>query len=423
MQTLIACSTFAVAVTLAVRRPKVGATLEIGPAAAAVAGMICLLAFGVVRPADLVVAIRTLWRPLLTIVAIMITTSAARRAGVIDGVAALLFARRAASVRRLFASVFALSLATASLLSNDAAVLLLTPLVLTFVRHQFPDRPGLLVPFAFAVFMAAGVAPFVTSNPMNMVVASYVGLNFNDYAAAMLPISLVGSLVSFLLLRNLFGRQLAESGRAASSAERPTTARFTETQLGMLLLLVGVVAMYPLVARFNGAAIWIVAAVGAALAVWLVRGADADGPDPRSVWRGVSWEVVIFLPAVFVLSIGLRNVGLVDLLTSWYRDAGVWVIGGTAAIGSAALNNHPMALVNMLALESRRSAGTHQFLAALVGGDLGPRLLPTGSLAGLLWLECCRRLGVHIPAGRFVAVGAVLTLPTLIISLAMLALF
>ena len=132
---------------------------------------------------------------------------------------------------------------------------------------------------------------------------------------------------------------------------------------------------------------------------------------------------MIFLPAVFVLSIGLRNVGLVDLLTAWYRDAGVWVIGGTAAIGSAALNNHPMALVNMLALEARRSEGSHQFLAALVGGDLGPRLLPTGSLAGLLWFECCRQLGVHISAGRFVAIGAFLTLPTLVVSLAMLALF
>ena len=275
MQALIACSTFALAVTLAVRRPRVGARLEIGPAAAAVAGTICLLAFGIVRPADLVVAITTLWRPLLTIVAIMVTTSAARRAGVIDVVAALLFARRAASVHRLFTSVFALSLATASLLSNDAAVLLLTPLVLAFVRRQFPDRPGLLVPFAFAVFMAAGVAPFVTSNPMNMVVASYVGLNFNDYAAVMVPISLVGSLISFLLLRRVFGTELKEPACSAESVECPATARFSETQIGMLLLLVGVIGMYPLVARFNGAAIWIVAAIGAALAVWLVRRPDA----------------------------------------------------------------------------------------------------------------------------------------------------
>ena len=41
--------------------------------------------------------------------------------------------------------------------------------------------------FAFAVFLAPGVAPFVISNPMNMIVAEYAGLGFNAYAAKMVP--------------------------------------------------------------------------------------------------------------------------------------------------------------------------------------------------------------------------------------------
>lgn len=51
-------------------------------------------------------------------------------------------------------------------------------------------------------------------------------------------------------------------------------------------------------------------------------------------------------------------------------------------------------------------AGEDAYLAALVGGDLGPRLLPVGSLAGLLWLNLLGRLGVVVPLRRFVAVGA-----------------
>ena len=96
-------------------------------------------------------------------------------------------------------------------------------------------------------------------------------------------------------------------------------------------------------------------------------------------------------------------------------------MAATAAFGSAVLNNHPMALVNILALGAHSGVDNSVFLAALIGGDLGPRLLPIGSLAGLIWLELCRRRGVNIPLGQFVTIGFTLTIPTLVASLILLA--
>ena len=61
--------------------------------------------------------------------------------------------------------------------------------------------------------------------------------------------------------------------------------------------------------------------------------------------------------------------------------------------------------------------------AALIGGDLGPRFLPTGSLAGLLWLDLLRRHAVDIRLRQFVGVGTVVTVPALAVSLAILALY
>ncbi|HUH02434.1 MAG TPA: ArsB/NhaD family transporter, partial [Kofleriaceae bacterium] len=86
------------------------------------------------------------------------------------------------------------------------------------------------------------------------------------------------------------------------------------------------------------------------------------------------------------------------------------------------MNNHPMAYMDMLALD----AGGHDssaVLAALIGGDLGPRLLPMGSLAGLLWIESLRRAGVTIRLRTFVGLGLLITVPTLVVSLALLALY
>ena len=64
---------------------------------------------------------------------------------------------------------------------------------------------------------------------------------------------------------------------------------------------------------------------------------------------------------------------------------------------------------------------THtRIFAALIGGDLGPRLLPMGSIASLLWYDQLRRHGVVVRVSMFVRVGVWLTVPTLTVSLAVL---
>ena len=98
------------------------------------------------------------------------------------------------------------------------------------------------------------------------------------------------------------------------------------------------------------------------------------------------------------------------------------MIGATSAVGSALINNHPMGLLNLLAIDPSPAGDRRPFLAALVGGDLGPRLLPTGSLAGVLLYATLRRLEVRLPLRRFCAVGVLVTIPTLAVSLIVLAL-
>lgn len=418
MRQVLAYSTFVFTIGLAISRPRFGARWRVGPGASALAGMLVLLAFGIVGPADVVDAGGTLWRPFLAIVATMLMTASAQRSGVLDRLAGRLFAQRSLSTQRLYLSIFVLSAATSALLNNDAAVLLLTPLVLALVQQRYPRQPQLLVPFAFVVFMAAGVAPFVVSNPMNMIVASSAGLDFNAYAARMIPISLAGWIVGFVILWLLFRSTLASGIATAAAAQ---TGRVTSDQRRMLVLLFAVLGSYPLVALIDPSAIWLVSTIGALCAVAMA----CRQPKIRLlelVGRGVAWEILVFLMAVFVIAIGLRNVGLVSYLSSSYEGAGIGFVGTVAAIGSALLNNHPMAIFNLLALEAVPNAGQSEILAALIGGDLGPRLLPIGSLAGLLWLDSCRRLEVEISVRQFVGIGAAVTIPTLAISLAILAL-
>jgi arsenical pump membrane protein len=136
----------------------------------------------------------------------------------------------------------------------------------------------------------------------------------------------------------------------------------------------------------------------------------------------IAWGVLVFLAGVFVVAIGLRNAGVVDALERLYDGANLAVIGATSALGSAVVNNHPMGLLNLLAIDPSPGGDLQPILAALVGGDLGPRLLPTGSLAGVLLFATLRRLDVRLSVRRFCVVGALVTIPSLAVSLAVLAL-
>src|SRR3954465_15919006 len=200
--------------SLTLRRPKLPSGIRIGPALAAALGVLVLVAAGDLHGHDAREAFDILWRPFLALASIMVMTGVAARVGTMDQLARRVVPREGASATRLFGLVFGLSLGTAAVLNNDAAILLLTPVVVLLVRRLYPATPSLVLPFAFAVFMGAGVAPFVTSNPMNTVVAGAADINFNAYASRMLPVAIAGSIVTFLMLRLLFARQLTEAAPA-----------------------------------------------------------------------------------------------------------------------------------------------------------------------------------------------------------------
>jgi arsenical pump membrane protein len=417
MEEAVAYSTLAVTVTLAVSRPRVGAReLRFTPGTAALFGVTILLMAGLLGFDDMVASARIQWRPLLALTCIMVMTGVVQETGAFARLAYWLESHaRATSARRLFGLVFLLSVVTPSLLNNDAAILLLTPLIVALTRRLYPGRPAVTEAFAFAVFLAPGVAPFVISNPMNMIVAEFAGIGFNHYAKVMLPISAAGALLAYAILRRHFGPVLGTAEAAPGAAEAPTRHPAEGPAVALLL---AVFLAYPVIAALGGQifAVAVAGALGSLAIAWRYRVAPA-----RKVLGHVSPDILVFLWGVFLVVVALRKVGVVGQLAALYGAAPVGsarevgTVGVVAALGSAIVDNHPMSILNMMALGGQR--GSRPLLAALVGGDIGPRLLPIGSLAGLLWMDILRRAGVEISIGRFVRLGALVLLPTLSVSL------
>jgi arsenical pump membrane protein len=416
---VIAVGVLALTVALAVLRPAVR-EFRFSPGRAAVLGVFVLLAAGLLRPVDLVEAARLQWRPLLALSCIMVMTGVVQEVGAFERLAALLESRaRSRSAAYTFTVVFVVSVITPSLLNNDAAILILTPLVVALTRRLYPGNPAITLAFAFAVFLAPGVAPFIVSNPMNMIVAEFTGLDFMSYAAVMLPISVAGAVATYLILRLVY-RNLLRSTKPVEGGVLVTIHRHPAERPAVILLALVFIA-YPIGATL-GAEIWFIAVAGAVASLVLTRVYRLA--PARKIAGHISFDILAFLWGIFLVVQGLRGVGAVDWLASIYgaSSAGsgehLATIGVTSAVGSAIIDNHPMSILNMMAIGSGDDAKS--LLAALVGGDIGPRLLPIGSLAGLLWMDLLRRSGVPIGIVRFLRIGTIVLIPTLALSLVML---
>jgi len=81
---------------------------------------------------------------------------------------------------------------------------------------------------------------------------------------------------------------------------------------------------------------------------------------------------------------------------------------GLAALGANVVNNLPALLVALPKLGHHTPAS---LWAVLLGVNIGPVVLVTGSLASLLWLSTLRRLGVAVGPGDFTRFGLRVGLP------------
>jgi arsenical pump membrane protein len=415
----VAYTTLAATVSLAVMRPRIGwRDVRFTPGTAALLGVTILVVTGQLTASDLIAAARIQWRPLVALTSIMVITGVVQEVGAFERLASWIETRaRTRSITHTFTVVFVLSVITPSLLNNDSAILILTPLVVALTRRLYPGNATATMAFAFVVFLAPGVAPLIVSNPMNMIVAEAAGVGFNSYAAIMVPISITGAVLTYAILRWYFRKLLASTAPVSAPL---TTIHAHRAERPAVILLLAVFAAYPIAAALD-AQIWVVAVAGALGALALSRRYDVA--PVRRVARHVSLDILMFLWGIFLVVQGLRHVGVVDQLADVYRLAPqgghhLALIGTVSAFGSALVDNHPMSILNMMAIDE--SSGSRPLLAALIGGDIGPRLLPIGSLAGLLWMDLLRRAGVTISIGRFARIGTLILLPTLGASLAIL---
>jgi arsenical pump membrane protein len=382
------------------------------------------LVFAVVRPRGLPEAVVAIPAALLTVVLGIVPSTAALEelrslAPTIGFLAAVLVlaelcdreglfeaaGRRMAAGARgrpvaLLGLVFVAGSAITAVLSLDATVVLLTPVVFaTAVRLQLRPKPHV-----YACTHLANSASLLlpVSNLTNLLAFQASGLSFTRFAAVMALPWLAAIAVEWLVLRRFFASDLAGHGRLAQ--EPPAgTPRYAVTVLALTLVGFGLAS--PL-----GVDPAVVAALGAAaLAIpALARGRVQVG----DLARAVAVPFLLFVAALGVVVRAVSEGGLGQLVEQLVPGGGqLWSLLAVAVVAGLLanlVNNLPAIL---LLLPAAVAAGPGTVLAALIGVNVGPNLTYVGSLATLLWRRVLHEHDAEPAVGEFLRLGA-LTVPT-----------
>ncbi|PZW68733.1 arsenite/antimonite efflux pump membrane protein [Pseudomonas sp. URMO17WK12:I1] len=422
---LVAAAVFVFTLVLVIWQPK-----GLGVGWSATIGAVLALGAGAVSLHDIPTVWAVVWNATAAFVAIIIISLLLDEAGFFTW-AALHVARWAGgSGPRLFAFVVLLGAAVSAVFANDGAALILTPIVMSLlVALRFSSAATLAFVMAAGFIADTASLPLVVSNLVNIVSADFFKLGVADYAAVMVPVNLV-SVAATLAVLYLYFRRSIPASYQATELQAPSEAIRDRTTViygwwVLAFLLIGIFALEPM-----GVPISAVAALCAV--VLLAVAAKGHVISTRRVMREAPWQIVIFSLGMYLVVFGLSNAGLSHYLATLLdrlAEQGLWAAalgtGFLAALLSSVMNNLPSVLIGALSIEASQSSGIVReamIYANIIGCDLGPKITPIGSLATLLWLHVLQRKGLRITWGYYFKVGALLTVPVLLVTLSALAL-
>jgi arsenical pump membrane protein len=431
---LVALALLAAVLAFAMGQPK-----GLPEATVAVPAAALTVLLGLVSPADAVRKARELAPTVGFLAAILVLAYLADAKGLFGWLGDQLAAASAGRPTRLLGLVFAAASLTTAVLSLDATVVLLTPVVFgTAATLRLRAKPHV---YACTHLANSASTLLPVSNLTNLLAFAASGLSFAAFGALMTLPWLVAIGVEYLVFRWFFRTDLADpvevsqagplcsahsyatgpvayecaEQRAAAQQDRPAPV-FALVVIGLTLVGFGVSG------AFGVEPVW-VAAVGAA--VFAARALVRREIGPVRLVRSASPLFCLFVLALGVVVTGVTEHGLGPAITALVPVGDgptllvLLAVAGLAALLANVVNNLPATLVLLGAL----GAGTHPglVLAVLLGVNIGPNLTYVGSLATLLWRRVLAGERAAPTLREFVRLGAV-TVPACLVG-AVLALW
>lgn len=369
--------------------------------AVASGGALILVALGVISVTSARHAVASFGPTIGFLAALLVLGDGCRRSGLFEALGSAMASASGGRPMRLLALVFAAAAGTTAVLSLDATVVLLTPIV-------FATAAGLRVnsrPHVYACSHLANTASLLlpVSNLTNLLAFHASRLSFTRFAALMALPWLAGLAIEWIVLTRAFRPELPPTSAHTPDPEasRPLP-RFALAVLA--LTLVGFAAS----SAVGIAPVWV-----AALAAVVMTARER--PRPSELVLAAQPAFLAFVLALAVIVTAASAHGLSSAVDSLLpHGSGLLALVGIAAVSAVLanlVNNLPATLI-VLPVVAMSGAGP--VLAMLIGVNVGPNVTYVGSLATLLWRRIVHAHDETVDIAEFVRVGALTVGPALV---------
>ncbi len=392
MSEAVALVVLAASLAAAVARPRWAPDWAV---AAVGAGL--LVAVGILSLKDARTALGQLGPTVGFLAALLVLADGCRRAGMFEALGAGMALGSRGRPVRLLAMVFLAAAGTTAVLSLDATVVLLTPIVfVTAARLRTNARPHV-----YACTHLANSASLLlpVSNLTNLLAFKASGLSFARFGGLMALPWLVALGIEWIVLRRSFAGDLRRSApRSTPALARPELPTFALAVVALTL------AGFVLSSLLGIAPVWI--AVAGALVM-----AARERPAPKELVRAAEPTFLVFVLGLGIVVQAASQHGLstaVDaLLPHGTTLPALLLVAVVSAAVANLLNNLPATLI---ILPVAAASGPGAVLAMLVGVNVGPNLTYVGSLATLLWRRIVHAHDQETDMAEFTRLG-LLTVP------------
>jgi arsenical pump membrane protein len=348
--------------------------------------------------------VRRLLPVVLFLSAILVVATLCAAEGVFSALGALLARLARHRPPRMLALTFVAAALTTAVLSLDATVVLLTPMVVAAATTTGTSHR----PVAYACIRLANSASLLlpVSNLTNLLALPYLDVDFHEFAVLMAPVWLVVIGVEYVGHRVFFRRDLVAIPVDTDPPPPPRMPRFP--LLVIAAMLVGFAVGSPLGVE----PAWV---AGAAALVLAGHALAHRRTTVRAVVHATHLSFAVFVLGLGVVVAALATGGLGRVVTAAVPDGSglvdLLLLALVATVLANLVNNLPATL---LLVPLVAPLGTTAVLAALVGLNVGSGLTYPGSLANLLWRRSMIRHGERPSARDFHRLSALLTPPAVV---------